>query len=138
MNVLHVSILSAIVLLVIDLIWILINKNKYLNMYAKVTKQRTEMNSAYGLIAYIIMTLSVFLFVVPGMHMSVIIHKEPLIWASIKHGLLFGFVIYGVYNFTNLATLGSSWNLGIAITDLVWGSSLYFIVALMAGYLIKK
>jgi uncharacterized membrane protein len=50
------------------------------------------------------------------------------------YGLLVGFVIYGIFNLTNLAIL-KEWNLNISIIDTLWGtfncaltsSILYFI-----------
>lgn len=136
MNMIFVSIIASVLFLILDLIWISLNKQSYSNMYLKVTNQSTKINSCFAIIAYIIMVLSVFIFVVPGMHISVVVHDESLFWSAVKHGLIFGFIIYGVYNFTNLATL-YNWKLEVAFKDMVWGSTLYFFVAFVSGFLFK-
>ena len=42
---------------------------------------------------------------------------------KVLRGALFGLVIYGVYNFTNLALIGG-WPLEMSLLDIVWGTAL--------------
>jgi uncharacterized membrane protein len=42
--------------------------------------------------------------------------------ASIVRGALFGVVVYGVYDLTNLATL-RSWPIALTAIDIVWGAT---------------
>jgi uncharacterized membrane protein len=37
-------------------------------------------------------------------------------------GALFGLVVYGVYDLTNLATL-RGWTVGVAVADILWGAA---------------
>lgn len=57
-------------------------------------------------------------------------------WTSaLLYGALFGFFSYGVYDFTNMATL-RNWTLTITLADVVWGTVLTGTAATL-GYLIS-
>ena len=57
-------------------------------------------------------------------------------WTSaLLYGALFGFFSYGVYDFTNMATL-RNWTATITAADVVWGTVLTGVSA-AAGYLIS-
>ena len=43
--------------------------------------------------------------------------------SAFLNGALFGLVLYGVYDFTNLATI-STWTPEFAISDMIWGTVL--------------
>jgi uncharacterized membrane protein len=65
------------------------------------------------------MIIGLFIFVLPN------ITKENALNDSLKYGGLFGLVIYGIFDFTNLA-LFKNYELSTAIFDVIWGSLLYF------------
>ena len=54
---------------------------------------------------------------------------------ALIYGALFGFFSYGVYDFTNMATL-RNWTATITAADVIWGTVLTGISA-TAGYLIS-
>lgn len=57
-------------------------------------------------------------------------------WTSaLLYGALFGFFSYGVYDFTNMATL-RNWTLTITLADVVWGTVLTGTAAAL-GYVIS-
>ena len=57
-------------------------------------------------------------------------------WTSaLIYGALFGFFSYGVYDFTNMATL-RNWTLTITLADVVWGTVLTGTAAAL-GYIIS-
>lgn len=57
-------------------------------------------------------------------------------WTSaLLYGALFGFFSYGVYDFTNMATL-RNWTLQITLADVAWGTILTGVSA-TAGYLLS-
>lgn len=64
-------------------------------------------------LAYLLMGIGLSLFV--AMNVS-----EKTVWHALGYGAVFGLVTYGVYDFTNLATL-SGWNWKIVLVDLSWG-----------------
>lgn len=49
-------------------------------------------------------------------------------------GLIYGFIIYGVYNFTNYATL-YKYNIKVALTDTFWGTLNVGITSLILSYI---
>jgi uncharacterized membrane protein len=50
---------------------------------------------------------------------------------SLQYGGLFGLILYGVYNFTNI-TIFSNYNIITALIDTIWGSFAYFITVYMS------
>jgi uncharacterized membrane protein len=54
---------------------------------------------------------------------------------ALLYGALFGFFSYGVYDFTNMATL-RNWTLTITLADLVWGTVLTGTAATL-GYVVS-
>jgi uncharacterized membrane protein len=64
-----------------------------------------------ALIVYAIIALGIVFFVLPG--------TTSLTGALLK-GALFGFVVYGVYDFTNHAIL-QNYSLSLVFVDLFWG-----------------
>ncbi|HET6424914.1 MAG TPA: DUF2177 family protein [Planctomycetaceae bacterium] len=67
-----------------------------------------------ALLVYILIPAGVILFVGPR-----IVTANSLLHA-LAWGALFGFIVYGIYDLTNLATLGQ-WTLPITIVDMLWG-----------------
>jgi uncharacterized membrane protein len=53
-----------------------------------------------------------------------------------KDAFLLGMGIYGVYEFTNLATL-SNWPLSLVIMDTLWGGVLFASATCMIRYVLK-
>jgi len=47
---------------------------------------------------------------------------------SLMYGLIFGIVLYGVYDFTAGAVL-KNWDVKLAVTDVMWGGIVYFMAA---------
>jgi len=43
-------------------------------------------------------------------------------WSAVAKGALFGFVVYGVFDLTNLALFGSGYGFGLAASDMAWGT----------------
>lgn len=68
-----------------------------------------------AMIVYGLLVGGIFVFALPKAEGSPV---QALIW-----GGLFGVVMYGVYDFTNLATL-AGWSWRISLIDVVWGGSL--------------
>jgi uncharacterized membrane protein len=76
-----------------------------------------------AMIVYALLVGGIFVFAVPKAEGSPL---QALIW-----GGLFGVVMYGVYDFTNLATL-AGWSWRISLIDVVWGGSLCAILCAFA------
>ena len=86
--------------------------------------QGTEMTPRfiYAVLAYILMTLGLLMFVVPN------IRPTHGFTDSLKYGLLFGLVVYGIYDMTAAAVL-NNWDIKLAFIDILWGSFVYFMAA---------
>jgi uncharacterized membrane protein len=90
----------------------LIFKEPFGEMINKVQGSPMEVQSSYGLVAYI------FLYLMAVTFLPRLTYKEAF---------LLGFLTYGVYDFTNLATL-KHWRLEIAMFDTVWGGLLFLLI----------
>jgi uncharacterized membrane protein len=66
--------------------------------------------------------------------LTFILHSFPILWWT---GFICGFVIYGVYNFTNLATL-SHYSFTVSLIDTLWGTFLLGIVSMIGSIIYKK
>ena len=80
-----------------------------------------------AVIAYLLLALGISIFSIPN------ISKEHILRDSLIYGGILGIVIYGVFDFTNLAII-SKYNLNIALIDMFWGGILFTV----SSYLIKK
>ena len=76
---------------------------------------------------YVLIPAGVTLFVLPKV--------SPDAWMtdSLLWGFIFGFILYGVYEFTNYSLL-KDWPLNILIVDLIWGGVLGALTSLAAAW----
>jgi uncharacterized membrane protein len=80
-------------------------------------------------VVYILLPLGLVLFILPRLGSGP--RAKSILW-----GALFGLVVYGVYDLTNLSLL-PQWSLKVTIIDILWGMFLYAIVSFIIGYLEK-
>ena len=115
------NIIATITLFILDFLWIGLYMGK---QYEKQVKniQKTEMNVRFhfAIFAYLLMAVGLNLFVLPR------IRKGHELVDSLKYGLTFGVILYGVYDFTAGAVL-KEWNIPLAFTDIAWGGFVYFV-----------
>ncbi|MBX2880691.1 MAG: DUF2177 family protein [Granulosicoccus sp.] len=83
-----------------------------------------------ALLFYFVYTAGIVVFAVrPG--------QEPKSLVRIAaHGALLGFMAYGTYDMTNLATL-RGWSVWLSLVDVVWGTLLSATVALISGFSLR-
>jgi len=118
-----------VVFLVLDLPMITyINKDMYKNLFDNINNGSTadSTNIIIGaIVAYLLLAYGLYIFAIKN--------------KSIFNGALFGLVVYGVYNFTNLAVI-AKYGLTQSIIDTVWGtilcSMITYIVLLYLDYTI--
>lgn len=83
----------------------------------------------YAAIVYVLMALGIVFYVMP-------LTKGR--WSlALVHGGLFGFVIFGIYDFTNLAIL-SVWSTRMALLDLSWGVFVCAVTTLVVQLVDKR
>ncbi len=118
MSYLYASVASIISFVLLDYLWLAkIAKSFYLD------KLKDHTNVVDGALVpyvpaiplvYIVATIGIIFFVLP---------KATSYGSAFLYGALFGFVLYGFYDFTNLATLKDyPWSL--TLLDTAWGTLL--------------
>ena len=121
-------VLAVVALLVLDALWIFVNKPRYAALVASVQKKEMVVRIAPAIIAYLAMVIGLVFIIIP------IAKKEAKEIgkgiAALKYGALFGFVVYAIYNATNYAIF-DGYLLPVAIMDTLWGTFLFFIVTLI-------
>ena len=77
-------------------------------------------------IVYLLLPLGIVLFALPR------VDPEHLALSSLAWGALFGLIVYGVYDMTNMATL-ERWPVRMVWVDLCWGCFLCGVTTLFAA-----
>ena len=135
MNIIN-FIIILVILLVIDIPMITkINNKMYQTQLNRINKDSKEGSNKLlsGLICYLLLALAIYIFII-------LPEKDKSIKSShfeiIKKGMLLGFIIYGVYNSTNRATINEHRTYE-SIVDTLWGSILIGLVSYISILLIK-
>jgi uncharacterized membrane protein len=103
--------LSAIILVTIDFIYLNLIKGYFGNQIQKIQGSSMKINLFGVIICYIFMITGINYFII----------KEN---RSIKDAFLLGLIIYGTFDFTNLA-LFDNWSIITSIIDTLWGGILF-------------
>jgi uncharacterized membrane protein len=103
--------LSAIILIVLDYIYISLTKNLFENQIAKVQGSKLEVNLLSAAICYVILIFGFNYFII-----------EPK--KSIYDAFFLGILIYGVFETTNYS-LFKKWSLFTVLIDTIWGGVLF-------------
>lgn len=135
-----VLIISIIFLLflVIDLPVILyFNRSLYEKMFEKINQGKTqEPAKTYlsGLVVYVLLSIGLYYFVIQP---SFTVKKEERLMYILKNSMIFGLITYGVYDFTNMATI-SSFGVKEGMIDMLWGGVLCGIIGMIAYSYLKN
>lgn len=122
-------IITIVVILIIDCIWLYTNKNNYNNLVKKIQGFDIQLNLIGTFLSYLCVIAGLFIFSIPMIKYEYAKEKKEenhksLLLLSIKYGGLMGLIIYGVINATNIAIF-KNYNINIAIMDTIWGFVLY-------------
>jgi uncharacterized membrane protein len=120
--------LSVLIFMVMDVCYIYIVKTRYMQMISNIQQGDHIAIRVYAIIlCYIFVIGGLVFYVIPyakklkgNRHISL---KDTLYYAFTVGGV-FGAIVYGVYNLTNLS-LFKYFSLTLAITDIIWGVVLY-------------
>ena len=118
-------ILAVVVFSVLDLIWITSNYQRYNDMVNHVSGKPISLNYFAVLVTYVLLIFGLFVFVLPNINKT---STKSIALSSLHYGGLFGFTIYGVYNFTNLSVF-KNYDAMTAILDTCWGCVLFTVAA---------
>ena len=128
MNIYLKYFIICLVIIFLDIAWISLNFSTYSNSILKIQKASLNLRYEHAIIAYILILFSVLYVSIPftsqniknGSNNTV----ENKLLKSFMYGGAVGFSIFGIYNFTSLA-IYKDLDFSIAITDTVWGTTLY-------------
>ena len=131
MNIYLKYFIISIVIIFLDIAWISLNLTKYSKEVLKDQKAAMSLRYEHAIIAYIIILFSILYIAIPFTQQSIKINngnkdiniENKLLYAFMYGGAL-GFSVFGIYNFTSLA-IYKDLNVTIAITDTIWGTTLY-------------
>lgn len=129
-------ILILFLFLIIDIPMItLINSKMYQIQFNRINNGPMRLGShtiVSAIFAYLLLALGLYYFVV-----NPAIVNNTSITNSFYNGVILGFVIYGVYNGTNKATINEFGTIE-SIVDTIWGSVLSGLLSVLSIYLIRK
>lgn len=115
----------SLLYLIVDIIWIsTMYKVFYKNRIENIQKDNFKFKIIPALLAYLTLLLTMFYICIP-----LSIYYEKKYHPSIVFGLV-GFVIYGVYNFTNSAIF-YKYNYDFVIIDTLWGILSFMVFGLL-------
>jgi len=120
---------TAVVFLAADALWLgVLAKGFYARQLGPLLREQPDF--AVAALFYLVYAGAVVLFaVMPALQAGS--------WRlALGYGAALGFVAYGTYDMTNLATL-KDWPIAVSLVDLAWGTAVTAVCAL-AGYLITR
>lgn len=115
----------TITLLVLDLLWLgVVAKSFYSKELG--SQLKSPPNRTGAILVYLLLVVGIYLFVFGnGLATSRI--------SIVFLGAVFGLIVYGVYEFTNLA-LVNGWPLKVVIVDIIWGIFLSGFASIVGSY----
>jgi len=113
-------IVSAIILVLVDFIYLNIIKDFFGKQIIKVQGFPMKVNLVGAILCYVILVLGINYF---------IIYQNK----SILDAFLLGLLVYGVYETTNYA-LFSNWSVSTVIIDTLWGGILFALTTYLTRY----
>lgn len=122
------------IFVLVDFSWIgVIAKNVYigeLGPLARVFDGKFKPNLPAALIAWALIPLGIVIFVVPRLT------PDTAVLEVVGWGAMFGAITYGIYDFTNLATL-KGYTIKLTLLDTAWGATLSVIVTTIVWLVAK-
>lgn len=117
------------VLAVIDALWLgVVARDFYKSQLGDLLQDKPIW--AVAALFYLVHAAGIAIFAVPP---SLAAGSWP---SALLYGALFGFCVYGAYDFTNLATL-RGWPWVVSVVDLAWGTLATALATVIAFLLIK-
>jgi len=118
------SIIILLTIIVLDAVMLgLIVRTQWSTAVQKIQHSPLQPRLQYGILTYLLLTIGVLVFVLPRVHSA----RDCIVW-----GGLFGLVVYGVFDTTNLVIL-KDYPLSLAAVDTIWGAVLIAMACLATG-----
>ena len=124
MNLVKDIIVPAIVLLVLDSVYLNLSSNFFQNLVKQIQNSKLKFKVLGAVICYILLVFGLYYF---------ILRRHKNIRKSVIDAFVLGIVIYGVFESTNYAIF-DKWNLTALLMDTVWGG----ILLSLTSYIVLK
>ena len=112
----------ALTMLVLDYIYLTSFSGQYNNMMKTIQKSPLKMKPLYALVVYVLMILG----------WKLLIDKQGEKQSNIvRNSIILGLIIYGVFDFTNLAIF-DNYSLKLGLIDMLWGGILFGVSSYVA------
>lgn len=120
----------ATILFIVDSIWLsLVGGPQFGKMVEIIQGKPMKLNIFGALFSYILLITGVYWFCVKD--------REKADFQTFLNGALFGLIVYGVFDATNLAIFKDySWSVGL--TDTLWGTFLCGLTSYLSLYIVEK
>ena len=106
-----------VIFLLLDSVYLYFAKSIFGEMIVRIQRVAMQVRLWSGAVVYAFMTLLLYWFIIKD--------RRP-VWEA----TLLGLATYGIYDFTNHATL-KNYDLSVAIMDTVWGATLFTLTTWM-------
>jgi uncharacterized membrane protein len=134
MNIYLKYFIICLVIILLDIAWISLNFSTYSNSILKIQKASLKLRYEHAIIAYLIILFSIIYIAIPFTSQNIKNSSDNTIYNKLVQSFMYGgsvgFSIFGIYNFTSLA-IYKDLDVSIAITDTIWGTTLYTITTLI-------
>jgi uncharacterized membrane protein len=114
------------IFLLLDLVWLgVIMKGFYSQELGDLARRQGDaLAPRWGaaVLVYLLIPAGVVLFVRP------LLGADATLWQALAWGAVYGLVLYGVYDLTNLAVL-DRWTVRMTVADIAWGCALCGVIS---------
>ena len=120
-------VLASVVFVALDLLFIYLYAGDHWKTKVNtIQKAPLKYSLAFTLATYVLLIIGLNLFVLPN------IRADNRLRDSLTYGLLFGIVVYGVFECTS-GVLFTDWMDSLFIVDTLWGGVLFFLAAYLGS-----
>lgn len=126
----------ATAMLLIDGAWLSFQKGSYQRLVQGVQGKPLRVNLVGAVFSYLCVFIALAFVALPMIRKA---NPSPaqLPWVCLRYAGLLGFLIYGVFNFTNLAIF-ANYDVVVALMDTLWGTLLFTALAFFTVYFYPK
>jgi hypothetical protein len=117
--------LITFIILFLDFIWLYLNANSYQILVKQVQGTPLIINPLGASLSYLCVLLGIFFYVIPIVKDKYKTQKN-LFLLSLIYGGTFGFLLYALFNTTNIGIF-KNYDIFIALKDTLWGTFLFTI-----------
>jgi uncharacterized membrane protein len=103
--------ISAITMIILDSMYLTLTGNFYNNLILGIQGKKINLKILPTFLTYVILILGLYYFIIS--------RKK-----SVKEAAILGFIIYSVFELTNMAIF-DKWSINAVILDSLWGATLF-------------